>query len=74
MPKCNFNKVAFSNFIEITLRHECFPVNCCIFLEPPFLRTPATLLKSPFDMGVLLYICCMFSEHLFLGTPLDGCF
>ena len=35
--KCNFNKVQ-SNFVEITL-------NCCIFLE-----------------------------HLFLRTPLDGCF
>ena len=22
----------------------------------------------------LLKICCIFSEHLFLGTPLDGCF
>ena len=25
-------------------------------------------------MGVLLKICCIFSEHLFLGTPLGGCF
>ena len=29
---------------------------------------------SYFGMGVLLYICCIFSEHLFLRTPLDGCF
>ena len=34
----------------------------------------ATFLKSHFDMGVFLYICCIFSEHLFLRTPLDGCF
>ena len=30
-----------------------------------------------FDMGVLLYIkfaVCIFSEHIFLRTPLDGCF
>ena len=27
-----------------------------------------------FGMGVLLYICCIFSEQLFLGTPLGGCF
>ena len=33
-----------------------------------------TLLKSHFDMGVLLWICCIFSEHLFLRTPLDGCY
>ena len=26
------------------------------------------------DMGFLLYICCLFSEHLFLRTPLDDCF
>ena len=25
-------------------------------------------------MGVLLYIYCIFLEHLFLRTPLDGCF
>ena len=34
----------------------------------------ATLLKSHFSMGVLLQICCIFSEHLFLRTPLDGYF
>ena len=26
MPKCDFNKVA-TNFNEITLEHECSPVN-----------------------------------------------
>ena len=34
----------------------------------------ATLLKSHLSMGVLLQIWCIFSEHLFLGTPLGGCF
>ena len=34
----------------------------------------ATLLKSHFVMGVLLYIDCIFSEHLLLGTPQEGCF
>ena len=34
----------------------------------------ATLLKSRFGIGVLLWICCIFSEHLFSRTPLDGCF
>ena len=32
------------------------------------------LLKSHFVMVVLLQICSIFSEHLFVGTPLDGCF
>ena len=25
-------------------------------------------------MPVLLYICCMFSEHLFIRTAMEGCF
>ena len=33
-----------------------------------------TLLKLHFGMGVLLQICCEFSQHLFLRTSLDGCF
>ena len=34
----------------------------------------ATLLKSHFRMVVLLQISCIFSERLFLRTPLGGCF
>ena len=34
----------------------------------------ATLLKPHFGMGVLLYICCIYSEHIFLRTSLKGCF
>ena len=30
--------------------------------------------KSHFCMGVLLSICCIFSEHFFLITTLEGCF
>ena len=33
--------------------------------------------KLHFGMGALLYIksaTCIFSEHIFLGTPLDGRF
>ena len=30
--------------------------------------------KLHFGIGVLLYICCIFSEHLSLRTPLDDCF
>ena len=32
------------------------------------------LLKLHFGIGFLLQICCIFSEHLFLRTPLEGCF
>ena len=34
----------------------------------------ATLLKLHFGMSVLPFICYIFSEHLFLRTPLDSCF
>ena len=38
------------------------------------LQSKTNLLKSHFSMGVLLQICCIFSEHLFLRPPLDCCF
>ena len=37
-------------------------------LMPKFDFNKATLLKSLFGMGVLLYNCCIYSEHLFLRT------
>ena len=36
------------------------------------LKCFATLLKSHFGMGVLLQICCIFPEQLFIRTPLHG--
>ena len=39
-----------------------------------FNKVAATLLKSHFRMSVLLYMCCIFSEHFFLGTLMGGCF
>ena len=33
-----------------------------------------TVLKSLFGMRVLLWICCIFSEHFFLRTHLEGWF
>ena len=30
-------------------------------------------MKSHFGLSVLLQICCIFSEQLFLGTTLNGC-
>ena len=38
------------------------------------LKCMATLLKSHFSVSVLLYICCIFSEHILLITPLEGRF
>ena len=35
MPKCDFNKVA-KQFIEITFRHGCSPVNLLDILGTPF--------------------------------------
>ena len=35
IPKCDLNTVA-SNFIEITLRHGCFPINLLHIFRTPF--------------------------------------
>ena len=37
------------------------------------LPSKATLLKSHFGIGILLYICCIFSKHLLLKTSLEDC-
>ena len=40
-------------------------------------RPCKSVIELLFGMGVLLYIkfaACIFSEHIFLRTPLDGCF
>ena len=34
---------------------------------------PATLLKRDFNIVFSCEISCVFSEHLLLETPLDGC-
>ena len=44
---------------------------CRIVISIKFL---SALLKSYFGMSVLLWICCIFSEQLFLTTPLKDCF
>ena len=39
IPKCDFNKVALlCNFIEITLRYGCFPVNLLRIFKTTFLH------------------------------------
>ena len=43
-----------------------------IYKTTPMLK--CDLLKSHFGMGVLLQICWIFSQHLFLKTPLEGYF
>ena len=47
MPKCDFNKLQ-SNFIEITLWHECSPENLLhIFRTPFYKNTSKGLLQYP---------------------------
>ena len=48
---------------------RCYEKKHQIYLETPmpkcdFNKIAKQLLKSKFRMGVLLYICCTFSEHL----------
>ena len=42
--------------------------------EHPCRSAISIMLKSHFGIGVLLYICCIFSEHHFFRTPLGSCF
>ena len=41
-------------------------------MQEIYRRTPMS--NTQFDMGVHLRICYIFTEHLVLRTPLDGCF
>ena len=48
-----------------------------VFLEKGVLKICSKFAKRfywNFGMGVLLYFCCIFSEQLFLASPLEGCF
>ena len=53
---------------------------CSENMQQIYRRTPMSKCefnKLHFSMGALLYIkfaACIFSEHVFLRTPLDGCF
>ena len=54
MPKCNFNKVALlCNFIEITLRHGCYPVNLLHIFRTPFPRNISGWLILDFVFQVI---------------------
>ena len=55
------------------LRKRCSE-NMQQIYKTPCRSVMATLLKLHFGMDVLLKICCIFSEHLFLRTPPDSCF
>ena len=60
MPKCDFNKVA-CNFIEITLRHGCFPVNLLHIFGTPFLKNTSgrllLQLRRSDNFRYLQFIC-----------------
>ena len=64
MPKCDFNKVA--NFVEITPRHGCSPLNLLYIFRTPFPKnTPGRLLlkyetKCNFMMfwNLFIFVCC----------------
>ena len=45
-----------------------------IYRRTPMPKRDFNKVAPLFGMGVLLQICCIFSEHLFLRKPLGGCF
>ena len=69
MPKCDFN-----NFIEITLRHGCSPVNLLHVFRIPFLKGVLSSLRqvlaaeTPLKMMKMLFISrqklVLFSRYL----------
>ena len=74
------------HFLRMNFRFQAKVCDDCDDVNREYKRTPmpkcdfnkvacfATLLKSHFDTGVLVQISWIFSEHLFLRTPLGGCF
>ena len=79
IPKCDFNKVALlCNFIEITLRHGCFPVNLLHIFRTPFLLSEHQMsLGHPMDVRTSCKRPLDVQRSLMptgLRTPLCGCF
>ena len=62
-PEVFFEKGVLKICSKFTGEHPCRSSICF-----------ATLLKLQFGMGVFLQIGCIFSEHLYLRTPLQGYF
>ena len=68
MPKCDFNKVA-SNFIKITLRHGCSPVNLLhIFRTPYPWNTSGWLLLISFRVNLESCILKIIQGKLSVST------
>ena len=61
-PEVFCKKGVLRNFAKFTGKH----LFKSLFFDKNAGLGKVTLLKSAFDMGVLLDICCIFSEHLFL--------
>ena len=56
IPKCDLNTVA-SNFIEITLRHGCFPINLLHIFRTPFPKnTFGRLLLKYYGDGKVVHL------------------
>ena len=71
-------KFALSNFtmhLQKQPSRRVLSKRCSENMQQIYRRTsmPKYDLKSYFSMGVLLWICWMFSELLLLRTPLGGC-
>ena len=60
IQRCSYKNVLCSKFTEEHPRRS--------------MKLHCNFIDITLDKGVLLWICCMFSEHFFLWTPLDGWF
>ena len=59
MPKCDFSKVALKLYIEIALRHDCFPVNLLHIFRTPFSKNTSVGLHLQWDI-----FTCSFLENI----------
>ena len=68
---CNLFQSQFSqNYSRVNFRH----LEVVSIFPKAFYHPVHSALKLNFGIGVLMQICCMFSEHLFLRAPLEGWF
>ena len=68
-----FELFASSSTLEVFLAKYVLKISTN-FTGEHSCRSVISSVKSHLGRSVLLYICCIFSEHLFLRIPLEGCF
>ena len=74
--ECKIYQADFTDWMSLLLKQPSRGVSrkYCFEKHAKYDFCFGTLLKSHFGIGVLQLIYCIFSEHIFLRTPLRSCF